>query len=127
MTLVVKRMFGAISGFISKHGAWPTKMVVPVENWTAYERDGKRPDHDDTEVARAALARLDLVPVPYLLYIALDDEGRWFDYGTDHNLSDNWWKSVRDTLIADGFLAANGSPDGDHAQNHWGHALPNTD
>lgn len=100
MTLVVPRMIGAVAGFISKHGAWPTRMVVPAENWRAY-RENPEPvlRSYDNPSTRAVFSRLELVPVPEQLYVAVDSEGRWFRYGEEG--PDDWWGVVGDSIGTD--------------------------
>lgn len=99
MTLVVPRMIGAVAGFISKHGTWPTKLVVPAENWSAY-RDDPAPvlQSYDSPTTQAVFARLELVPVPEQLYVAVDAEGRWFRYGVEEGPEGNWWDVVSTSM-----------------------------
>lgn len=85
MPLELMRLMGAVAGFISRHGAWPTKVVVPTENWLDYHAAGDTvPKRDqDNEVAKAILVRVELIPIPHQAYIAIDGEGRFYDYGMD--------------------------------------------
>lgn len=91
MTLVVPRMIGAVAGFISKHGTWPTKLVVPAENWMAY-RDNPNAvlQSYDSPITHTVFSRLELVPVPRQVYIAVDSQGCTFDYGEEEGPEDTW-------------------------------------
>lgn len=106
MTLVVPRMIGAVAGFITKHGKWPTRLLVPIGNWTSYRKDPE-PVHRsyDRPSTWAMFARLQLVPVPRELYIAMDEEGRSFDYDEEETPSD-WWGVVEGSLAAESSRSA---------------------
>ena len=99
MTLVIPRLIGAVAGFLSKHGSWPTRIVVPVENWRAY-RDKGIGDHPPREAATAlaVLRRVDLVPVPRQVYIAIDGDGRSFDYDSEDGAAEDYWRTVERNL-----------------------------
>lgn len=113
MSLVVPRMIGALAGFIDRHGTWPTKMVVPFENWVEY-RDNPRPVEESyqNDATRAMFARLELVPVPEQMYLAFDDEGHGFRYGEEG--PENWWATVNGSLcgprLKDGELTVLAAP-----------------
>lgn len=81
MTLVAVRLFSAVAGFVDRHGTWPTKVVVPVENWLAYRGDPRSAPASHAGLAMTAvLDRVELIPVPLPRYIAVDDKGNYYDY-----------------------------------------------
>lgn len=91
MTLTLPRMVGAFGGFLLKHGREPTAMIVPAEGWAGYMRDPNSPAHDSSKpVHRVLLRRIRLIPVPREMYVAIDDHGKWFDYGVEEFPEDMW-------------------------------------
>lgn len=84
-------------------------MIVPSENWSAYQlnRDAWNKQYDG-DVTRVILSRLQLIPVPHQLYVTVDDQGHWFDYGHEQT-PDDWEGVVRKSFGARDLVNANAS------------------
>jgi hypothetical protein len=83
--LVIPRLRGAIEGFVRRHGHWPTRLYVDPETHArhveaafsgAYEVDNR-------DLLVWISQRIQILPQDGAQYLAADDSGGRYDYGTE--------------------------------------------